>query len=152
MRGPYVAKGDWNVPRVFKNHGKVSLDTERFVYGPNSLRIENVQKGRRTGVGQSLGGKLKPGTEYRLSFYAMCENIVPYNAHRTSGAWVGFSFGKGFTQIPERALTGTQSWRYYSFRFKTPADFKKGIIYLRMSQAAGAVNFDRVTIEEVKAK
>ncbi|MBR2911749.1 MAG: DUF4838 domain-containing protein [Lentisphaeria bacterium] len=152
MRGPYVAKGDWNVPRVFKNHGKVSLDTERFVYGPNSLRIENVQKGRRTGVGQSLDGKLKPGTEYRLSFYAMCENIVPYNAHRTSGAWVGFSFGKGFTQIPERALTGTQSWRYYSFRFKTPADFKKGIIYLRMSQAAGAVNFDRVTIEEVKAK
>ena len=152
MRGLYVAGSGWNVPRVFKNHGKVSLDTERFVYGPNSLRIENVQKGRRTGVGQSLGGKLKPGTEYRLSFYAMCENIVPYNAHRTSGAWVGFSFGKGFTQIPERALTGTQSWRYYSFRFKTPADFKKGIIYLRMSQAAGAVNFDRVTIEEVKAK
>lgn len=152
MRGLYVAGGGWNVPRVLKNHGKVSLDTERFVYGPNSLRIENVQKGRRTGVGQSLGGKLKPGTEYRLSFYAMCENIVPYNAHRTSGAWVGFSFGKGFTQIPERALTGTQSWRYYSFRFKTPADFKKGIIYLRMSQAAGAVNFDRVTIEEVKTE
>ena len=152
MRGLSVAKGDWSVPRIFKDHGKVSLDTERFVYGPNSLRIENVQKGRRTGVGQSLGGKLKPGTEYRLSFYAMCENIVPYNAHRTSGAWVGFSFGKGFTQIPERALTGTQSWRYYSFRFKTPADFKKGIIYLRMSQAAGAVNFDRVTIEEVKTE
>ena len=152
MRGLYVAGGDWSVPRIFKDHGKVSLDTERFVYGPNSLRIENVQKGKRAGVGQGLGGKLKPGTEYRLSFYAMCENIVPYTTHRTSGAWIGFSFGKGFTQVPERALTGTQSWRHYSFRFKTPADFKKGSLFLRMSQAAGAVNFDRVTIEEVKTE
>ena len=149
MRNTWIGKGDWSVPRVFKDHGKVTLDTEHFVYGPNSLRIENVQKGRRTGVGQSLGDKLKPDTEYRLSFYAMCENIVPNASHRAFGAWVGFSFGKRFVQVPERALTGTLGWRYYTCRFKTPADFKSGSLFLRINNASGAVNFDRVTVEEV---
>ena len=152
MRNTYIAKGDWCVPWVFRTHGKVSLDTERFVYGPESVRIENVLKGKRTGVGQSLGDKLKPDTEYRISFYAMCENIVPNNTHRTSGAWVGISMGKKFVQVPENALTGTLNWRYYSYYFKTPADFKSGSLMLRMSNANGSVNFDRVTIEEVKKK
>jgi len=141
--------GGWGITRDEANKGSITLDKRHFVYGGQSLRLADVKKGERTGVVQSLNGKMKPNTEYRLSFYVRCDGVLRMNNHPTAGAWINISYGKHL-QVPPVGFSGTFPWRYHTFRFRTPSEVKSCYVAIRLNNASGAVNFDRVTLEEVK--
>lgn len=141
--------GGWGITAADAANGSIALDQEQFVYGGQSLSFSGVEKGKRTGVVQSLKGKLKPDTEYRLSFYIRCDNVLRWNNHPASGAWVCVFYGK-YIQVPRVGFSGSFPWRYHTFRFRTPAVVKSPFVSIRLNNASGKVNFDRVTLEEVK--
>lgn len=98
---------------------------------------------------------LKPGRNYRISYFVKGEKIAPYA--RRGGAqaivWFNEAADKG-KATPRIGFDGTFDWLHNAFEFRVPElkkDFKPELD-LRLFQATGTATFDGLIVEEITPK
>ena len=121
-------------------------DSEYFVSGTASARLEGADR-----MDITCPIKLKPNTEYILSFYCRMENVRAANI-KTRHTFAAHIFdGSGKHLVMPRGLQGTVGWNRIECKFKTdPAAGKlpQKIGFL-WRNAAGRAWVDHVEIYEV---
>ena len=143
--------GVWSITREDAAAGKIELDKTSFIRGGQSLKFSGLKKkSERTGAVQTL--KLKPHTNYLLSFYARTEKVLPFDGQPGRGAAVILRFDGKNHILPRGWIVGTNPWTQYVYEFKTGdlKDRRTPYIFLRLSWASGSVWYDDIKIKEIK--
>jgi len=133
-----------------QNYAKQVNDV--YFSAPSSMKLVSGDGKKGILIGQTLTGKLKPDTTYRLSFKVKLENVVKMRSG-ASGFCINL-WDDANRWFPEgRWLDGTMDWTYLSFTHKTSKklDPKKGSsIRARLMNCTGTAWLDDLSIEEVK--
>ena len=131
------------------NARSILLDKEYFVSGGTSLRLESAG---RMDVTRPV--KLKPATEYALSFYFRMDNVRPLGKGRsTFGAYIYDGSGKHL--VMPRGLHGTSAWNRVECKFKTDpkaGTSKHQIMGFIWRNAQGKAWIDHVELYELPKK
>ena len=136
-----VRRGVWNLnkqaavdKRFFLTEGaSIKLDPGNAV----SAEFDQYPKG------------LKPDTDYEFSFYVRLENVKK-KAAVSSGFYIRFDFGNGnCAYVPKPQLTGSCPWTGFSFRIRTPKNYRRSYVKFVLRQAAGKAWVDHVSLVEV---
>ena len=144
----FLRLSDEAVWRISPKSKAVVRDEGVFVTGPASMRIESD---RVASVAQPLGGRLKPGTRYRMSFFLKLENVRP-----TGGKKPGVFFqcydAKTWHWFPRAPQFGTVDWSYEEHEFTTLPDAGSGdcpLFEVLMRNVTGRAWIDDIRIEEL---
>ena len=142
-----------DAPGVWGNSvkdGPLTFDRECKVAGSASAKLvtsEGVDKDRYRRSTCTQKVKLEKGRRYRLSYFAKCENVVPY--HSGEGAGLCLFEGKGlYTKHPLPLLTGTCDWIHLCHEF-TARD-EDAFFEFRITEATGTMWLDEVLLEPIE--
>ena len=95
---------------------------------------------------------LKPGRNYRVSYFVKGEKIVPYAKRGGAQAVVWFDeSGDNGRATPRIGFDGTFDWIHNSYEFHVPANPPAAFrpeVDLRLFQATGTATFDGLIVEE----
>ena len=169
----YVAKND---PELAKRHnaehpelnlvkdegwlngGRMRDDSVGYS-APHSYRLATTKEKENANLYYTFPGKvpkLKPNTNYRLSYFVKTKDLVSTDRRGGGGAVVSLGTkSAGFHYYPDgRYISGTTDWRYLSFDFRTgdlidgETRGEKACLTLRIRNSAGTAWFNDVRIEE----
>jgi hypothetical protein len=139
-----MRKGAWAANRK-------GYDSRIFMTAGNAIRLNCADKS--TYCYQRLS-KLKPNTEYQVSFFVRLDKIKKLAAS-WSGFYVRFDQGNGkvqyFPAYPVQ-MDGSCPWTGFKFNVRTSPDFnrnKKAYINFALRKAEGTAWIDRISIKEV---
>ena len=142
---PLRMRGVWNLSK------QAAVDRSYYLTEGASLRLDS---------GEAVSARfdqyprgLKPDTDYELSFFVRLENVKK-KTDVSSGFYIRFDYGNGggCAYVPKVPLAGNCLWTGFSFRIRTPKNFRsKGACYVRfiLRQATGTAWVDHVSLTEV---
>jgi len=135
-----------------KGYVRPLWDKTTFETSPASITLVSTEKSDVcTHLLASEDSRLKPNTNYRISYFVKTENVEPLN--KNGGAVVIVNDGKNRSFPALGATVGTVDWIHREFRFTTGPKANVGRdAYLRVaiSQATGTAWFDGVELTEEK--
>ena len=146
----FIGCGAWSWAKA-QPQGSVSFDEENFVLGTRSLKLK---LDKPDCIFVQNGPALKPGTNYRLSFFMKTDNLVPSKSKNSGCVRISMLTGDGRTFnafYPTHGIVGTKGWFRQTFDLKTPdAPLKSVYVAPSIIEATGTVWFDDVRLEELK--
>ena len=150
---PIFKNWSMDVPGSWGNSvkdGSLTFDKECKVAGASSVKLttsEGADKDRYRRVTCTQKTKLKKGRRYRLSYFAKCENVVPYNRNEGAGLciWEGRDL---YTKHPLPLLTGTFGWIHLSHVFTARDEDVR--FEFRITEATGTMWLDEILLEAVE--
>ena len=106
---------------------------------------------------QRFGAKIKPDTEYTLTYYMKTSDVVPTPGKATGPlTGVGCEFhlrGDGWAACPTRSVLGTTEWRkYVTWVNSGPNPHPTAAIRFRMRDCTGTAWIDNVELREKAAE
>ena len=146
----FAAIGPDGVWRAEKNPRGVARDAATCVTAPGCLRL--TTDGATTFVAQSLEGRLRPNTRYRLSYFLKIGDLQPTEPKKSGffiqcydrGTWHWFP--RGAQQF------GTVDWSYEEHEFTTSESmWRTGEprLEIMLRHAKGTVWLDDIRLEEI---
>lgn len=136
--------------------GMVFDDTESWS-GEKSVKLAPASDptGYSAIVQRFAPGKIKPNTEYVLTYYLKTRDVTPRPEASEHFVGVGAEVylrtsEEGWRPCPERFIVGTHDWRKYALRIKTNAEVHpEAAIRILMQGCTGMAWIDDVRLREV---
>jgi len=158
--------GSWWVPDD-RGQPRIAVDDRTYREGGHSVKIQNTDiltpkepgQGIRITLDHSIDeNRLKPNTDYLLTYYIKLEGVTPVCRGHQMGAFIYISTTDGeHTMLNECQYTGDIPWTKQGLRYKTPQaiGFKDGKLkphlWFCLCNSKGTVWFDDVRLREVEA-
>lgn len=133
----------WSLTRWTKIYGRISTADRNMILANDDLK--------QTTMAQQ-GVKLKPHTEYRISFRIKGENITTDGAKNSGACIMILHQGKYVYECSPagawKTVSGTFDWKSCALTFKTGETTGWSTLYLVLRKSTGTVRFSDVRLEE----
>lgn len=131
--------------------GKMELDGRVKCRGSHSVKL--VSTDQFALCQQDLAGRLKPDTDYRVSFFMKLEDVTPVGTKGTRGACLELADGGWKFFPPTAAWCGTKDWTFHEYTVRTGKQLPPNPQLLAvLFSAKGTAWFDDIRLEECPPK